>query len=199
MCTIGIWLYPQAEVLDFAGPFEVFTTASRLYLRKFPEEPERFRVVLVADSLEPVPARAGFTVLPQVTRHHHPALDILIIPGGVVDAELDKPEVLQWIREIQPRTMITASVCTGAFLLAQLGLLDGLLATTHWEDCDDLARRYPQIDVRREVDFVDCGKIVTSAGISAGINMSLHLVQRMMGREWAEATARQMEYRWAVS
>jgi len=105
-----------------------------------------------------------------------PIVDVLIIPGGVVSAELDSPIVLEWIAATALQTEITASVCTGAFLLAKAGLLDTKSATTHWEDIDDLKTMFPAVTVRSGVRWIDEGRVVTSAGISAGIDMSLHLV-----------------------
>ncbi len=113
-----------------------------------------------------------------------------------VGRELENPAVAAWLRRVSSPARLTASVCTGAFLLAQAGLLEGRQATTHWEDIDAFAARYPQVVVRRAVPWVDEGDVVTSAGIAAGIDMSLHLVERLHGCDLARATARQMEYPW---
>jgi transcriptional regulator GlxA family with amidase domain len=125
----------------------------------------------------------------------HAPLDVLIVPGGVVDAELARADVIAWIARTAPTTRITASVCTGAFLLAKAGLLDGRRATTHWEDVDDLRRQFPRVTVETGPAWIDEDRIVTSAGISAGIDMSLHLVSRLAGEPLARETALQMEYR----
>jgi transcriptional regulator GlxA family with amidase domain len=153
-------------------------------------------VVLLADRLRTVRARGGLRIQPEVEIGEYRELDILIVPGGIVTAELRREEVTDWIKEVSSRSKVTASVCTGAFLLAQAGLLEGRRATTHWEDIDNLARMFPGVDVERGVRWVDTGEVVTSAGISAGIDMSLHLVARFWGRELAEQTARQMEFDW---
>jgi transcriptional regulator GlxA family with amidase domain len=113
-----------------------------------------------------------------------------------VSVELKRPEVVEWIQRTAPTTRITASVCTGACLLAKAGLLDGKSATTHWSDVDDLRAMCPSLTVLERRRWVDEGAIVTSAGISAGIDMSLHLVERLAGRELALGTARQMEFDW---
>jgi transcriptional regulator GlxA family with amidase domain len=104
--------------------------------------------------------------------------------------------VLDWIDSTARATQLSAGICTGGFLLAKVGLLDGKRATTHWEDLDDLARGFPHVKVHAHVRFIDAGSVVTSAGISAGLDMSLHLVRRLTDQELASATARQMEYSW---
>lgn len=194
--SIAIYLFPDAEVLDFAGPYEVFTTASRVFKRENPSLPEPFSVFTVARDAGTVKARAGLIVQPDYTFANHPPIDVLLIAGGVVTAELDTPEVIAWVAATSARAALTASVCTGAFLLAEAGLLDGLSATTHWEDIPDLQAGYPMISVVADQRWVDEGSIVTSAGISAGIDMSLHLVERLAGRELALLTARQMDFDW---
>ncbi len=193
---VGIFVFPDVEVLDFAGPYEVFTTAARVSLRQNPAAGRPFEVFTVAESAATFKARAGLTVLPDFALGQHPAIDLLIVPGGVVTAELEKPVVVDWIAATAVQARITAAVCTGAFLLGQAGLLDGRRATTHWEDIADLRRDFPQIDVVADRRWVDEGSVVTSGGISAGIDMSLHLVERLAGRDLALRTARQMEYRW---
>ncbi|MDE2156841.1 MAG: DJ-1/PfpI family protein [Xanthomonadaceae bacterium] len=191
--TIAIYLFANVEVLDFSGPYEVFTTASRVFLRSNPQGQAPFRVITVARTHAPVRARAGLQVLPDCSFATCPAAEVLLIPGGVVDDELMDGQVIDWIRQCARTASITACVCTGAFLLAGAGLLDGKSATTHWEDLDDLRTRFPGILVRENVRWVDEGHVVSSAGIAAGIDMSLHLVARMAGRELAMATARQMD------
>lgn len=194
---VGIFVFPDVEVLDFAGPYEVFTTASRVLGRAKPDAIKLFEVFTVGESSKPFKARAGLAVLPEYAFGGHPAIDLLIVPGGVVTAERAKPAVSRWISQVATGTRVTASVCTGAFLLAQAGLLNGKRATTHWEDLADLQHDYALLQVIEGVPWVDEGRIVTSGGISAGIDMSLHLVERLAGRELALRTARQMEYRWA--
>lgn len=195
MLTIAIPVFENAEILDFSGPYEVFTTAERVRRRRGGSE-TLFRCLLVARSREPVRARGGMRVVPDADFAMMPAPDVLLVPGGDVSAALDDEALLAWITRCDATSTISASVCTGAFLLAKAGRLDGLSVTTHWEDQDDLQAAYPALRVLREVPWVDCGKVVTSGGISAGIDMSLHLVERLAGRELAAATARQMEYRW---
>lgn len=194
--SVGIYVFPEVEVLDFAGPYEVFSTASRVFKRTNPSEPEPFTVFTVAQAAGTVRARAGLVVTPDYTFANHPVIDLLVIPGGVVTAELDAAEVRTWIARAAAMAKLTASVCTGAFLLAQAGLLEGKNATTHWEDVNELRAMFPSLTVLEERRWVDEGAIITSAGISAGIDMSLHLVARVAGRELAFRTARQMDFGW---
>jgi transcriptional regulator GlxA family with amidase domain len=193
---VGILIFPNVEVLDFAGPFEVFSVASRLASRKSETLHPPFRVSLISASMSPVIARHGLTVMPASDFDSTTNIDILIVPGGVVTQVLNDTSVLAWIQSAARSAALTASVCTGAFLLAKSGLLEGRTVTTHWEDIADLRADFPELDIVESMPYVDQGNIVTSGGISAGIEMSLHLVERMLGTSAAVATARQMEYRW---
>ncbi len=190
MLNVGIFVYDDVEVLDFAGPFQVFTTAERVAR---PDKP--FATFTVGQSAE-VLARGGLPIEPSYTFGIEPHIDVLIVPGGVVTEELAKPVVIDWIAAHAGRAQLTASVCTGAFLLAKAGVLDGRTATTHWEDIDDFRRSFPGIPIDPDARWVEQGDVVTSAGISAGIDMSLHLVSRLAGEPLALRTARQMDYRW---
>lgn len=192
--SIALYLFPDIEVLDFAGPYEVFTTATRVAGKRGLGSP--FSVVSVARSRDLVRARAGLELRPDATFNDHSPIDVLVVPGGVVTAELERDDVIDWIAQQHRRAQLTASVCTGAFLLAKAGLLDGRSATTHWEDIADLRAMFPAVHVVENQPWVDAGAIVTSGGISAGIDMSLHLVERLVSRELAVATARQMEFDW---
>jgi transcriptional regulator GlxA family with amidase domain len=194
--AVGIYVFDDVEVLDFCGPYEVFTTASRVFKRINPALAEPFIVFTVAREAGPIKARAGLVVQPDYVFAEHPPIETLLVPGGVVTAELRRPEVAAWIDRTARQATLTASVCTGAFLLAQAGLLDGRTATTHLEDIDDLRAMFPAVQVVGERRWVDQGRVVTSAGISAGIDMSLHLVERLAGRELALRTARQMDFDW---
>ncbi|MDQ1812403.1 DJ-1/PfpI family protein [Massilia sp. CCM 9210] len=194
--TIGIYVYDDVEVLDFAGPYEVFTCATRVAARTMPHAAPPFRVRTVGATTAMLRARAGLGVLPEADFAGAGDIDVLIVPGGVVTAEMSNPDVIAWIAATARASELTASVCTGAFLLAQAGLLDDREATTHWEDVADLRAAFPQVRVLAERRWIDNGAIVTSGGISAGIDMSLHLVERLAGRELAERTARQMDYDW---
>ncbi|WP_165855919.1 DJ-1/PfpI family protein [Marinobacter sp. JSM 1782161] len=194
--VVGIYLFDDVELLDFAGPYEVFTTASRVYRREHPVGPEPFSVMTVSQHDEPVRVRAGLKVNADCTIADHPDIDLLLVPGGVVTEELEKASVIRWIEATADQANLTASVCTGAFLLAAAGLLNGRTATTHWEDMDDLRHQFPAIKVLPGRRWIDQGDVISSGGISAGIDMSLHVVERIAGRELALKTARQMEFNW---
>lgn len=195
--NVGILIYDEVELLDMAGPYEVFTTAARVHARsQVAGTPPLFQVFTLARGLAPVTARAGLRLQPDYSLQAHPPLDCAIVPGGVVSEALRQPELQDWIASQAQRARILASVCTGALLLAQAGVLDGLAATTHWEDLAELRALRPQVAVRQRARWVDQGAIVTSAGISAGMDMSLHLIERLQGRELAECTARQMDFDW---
>lgn len=192
---VAILVFDEIEVLDFAGPFEVFSVANRV-ARKKGAQVDPFNVCLVADRHRTIKARGNFPVVPHKAVTEVDRTEVLIVPGGVVDQPLGDDAVIEWVARLSAQSELTASVCTGAFILAAAGLLQDLSVTTHWEDAADLRAAYPDIDVRENVSWIDQGKIVTSAGISAGIDMSLHLVRRLIGKDVARATARQMEYVW---
>jgi transcriptional regulator GlxA family with amidase domain len=189
--NVGIYVYDQAEVLDFAGPFEVFSTASRVCSEDTP-----FTPFLVSQTGAIVTARGGFKVMPDYGYHNHPAIAIPIIVGGVHTAELAKAPVIEWIAEQAKTAQLIASVCTGAFLLAQARVITTEPVTTHWEDIAGLRQQYPHLDVREHVRWVDAGRVVTSGGISAGIDMSLYLVSKLHSLALAQQTAKQMEFDW---
>lgn len=196
--TVAILAFDEVEALDFAGPYEVFTTASRVWGRSQPDTPPLFRVQSVARDDAPVRARAGLRLLPDTTFDTAPQADVLIVPGGVVNAPMACPKTRAWVTRQHGRSQITASVCTGAFVLAASGVLTHERVTTHWEDLDDLQAQFPTLQVVPHVRWVDNGHTVTSAGISAGIDMCLHLVSRLAGTEWAQRTAHQMDYPWTT-
>ncbi|MGE5397767.1 MAG: DJ-1/PfpI family protein [Chitinophagales bacterium] len=188
---VGIMLYNDVEVLDFAGPFEVFSIAE-------PQggEAPPFKVVTISETGSLVSARNGLKIQPDYGIADAPGLDILIIPGGpgFYEIETRNQRVIDWIADQAGKLDMVASVCTGAFLLAKAGLLKGRKATTHWAHLERLASQYPDITVLRDIKFVDEGSIITSAGVSAGIDMSLYLVSKLVGEQAAINTARRMEY-----
>ena len=194
--AVGILLYEGVELLDFAGPYEVLTVASRVRLLDDPAGAEPFATFTVGKEAGLVRTHAGLPIPAEYSLTDHPAVDVLIVPGGVVDDARADADLAGWILRVSASAQLTASVCTGAFLLADAGLLDGRAATTHWMDVDDLQSERPLVRARKDVRWVDEGPVVTAAGISAGIDMSLHLVERLAGRDLALQTARYMEYVW---
>jgi len=194
--NVGILLFPDAEVLDFCGPFEAFSVTSRVAQRDRNKEDVLFKAFFVAETADIVSARYGFQVKPHYSFDAHPRIDLLLIPGGIMDQPRASAATIAWIKRRAPAARLVASVCTGAFLLAQAGLLDGLRATTHWEDIADLRREFPAVDVVENLAWVEAGRVITSAGISAGIDMSFHLVSKLHDEELACTAARQMAYHW---
>jgi transcriptional regulator GlxA family with amidase domain len=197
MRNVAILLFNEIEVLDFAGPFEVFGVTGK----RSGDPP--FHVFTVAES-GPVYARNGLCITPTYLLSDHPKADIVLIPGGGgyhtdgtpfgARREMDNPVILNWIRRVAPHAELVLSVCTGALLLAKAGLLENLSATTHFLAADSLAQMAPTTTVLPAERYVDNGKIITSAGISAGIDMSLYVVSKLLSKEVADETARYMQY-----
>jgi transcriptional regulator GlxA family with amidase domain len=189
--TVCIAIFDEVEVLDFCGPFEVFSvTGGRHGLTPF-------EVCTVAEREKPVKARGGLSVNPAYMFDNCPRPDILLIPGGMgTRREMNNPRMLQWLRSQAEDAELILSVCSGALVLAKAGLLNGLRATTHHGALDELRAIHPDIVVDGQQRFIDNGRVIVSAGISAGIDMSLHVVARLLGREQALETARYMEYEW---
>ncbi len=188
--SVGILLFDEVEVLDFAGPFEVFSITT------MPNKTKPFSVHTVSQYGSMIKARNGLAVQPSCSFETAPTFDILIIPGGygAEEIEINNEVVIQWIKEMRGKVGIIASVCTGAFLLAQAGILDGKRATTHWMDIDRLENEFPNVKVERNCKFVDEGATITAGGISAGINMSLYIIKRLLSEEIMKSTAKRMEY-----
>lgn len=191
---VGIVLFEDIEVLDFCGPFEVFS-ATRVNEERRREEPSPFEVLLVAESADQVTTTGGMKVLPHYTFENCPRLDILVCPGGWgTRKELQNAIMLNWLRTRAAEVETLAAVCTGSMLLGFAGLLDGLHATTHWRSLDWMRDSFPSVTVEYGKHFVRDGRVFTSAGISAGIDMSLKVVAHSFGEDIARATARHMEY-----
>ena len=185
----AILVSPDVEILDFAGPFEVFGAADETAGGGV------FRVVTVAESRDAVTARNGLRVMPDHTLADCPAARVLVIPGGYGTRRLETSSaVLGWIRERARDAEITMSVCTGSIVLARAGLLDGLHATTHHTAFDRLRTAGPKVVIDEGARFTDNGRILTAAGIAAGIDCALHVVGRLLGPAAAATTARYMEH-----
>jgi transcriptional regulator GlxA family with amidase domain len=188
--NVAILVFDEVEVLDFAGPFEVFAVTDEL--RGY----DTFNTFTVATKPGTVRARNGLKLVPDHTLESCPAPHVLVIPGGFgTRALLHEPSLLEWIQVKSRKAEVVMSVCTGAFLLAKAGLLDGLRATTHHECLDTLRELAPAATVDPSARFHDNGHILTAAGISAGLDCSLHVVRRLLGPAVATATADYMEYR----
>jgi transcriptional regulator GlxA family with amidase domain len=191
---VGILIFDQVEVLDVAGPFEVFAV-TRLDEERRQEESSPFRVLLVSENMDKVSAIGGLRFTPDVTKDNCPELDLLIVPGGWgTRTQVKNVNLLKWITNKSSRTRLTGSVCTGSSLLGKAGLLDGREATTHWRTFDFLRQAAPNAYIREDLRFTIDEPIFTSAGISAGIDMALHIVSHFFGIKIGEATAHQMEY-----
>jgi transcriptional regulator GlxA family with amidase domain len=191
---VGIVVFPGVEVLDFCGPYEVFSV-TRLDEERRREEPSPFEVLLLAEAAEPVVATGGLRVIPDATLEACPPLDILVVPGGWgTRKEIDNPRMLTWIAARAREVETLTSVCTGSMLLGRAGLLDGRRATTHWRSLDWMRQSFPAVTVEDKLHVVEDGHVLTSAGISAGIDMALRVVTRYFGEAVGRATARTMEY-----
>ena len=194
--NVGILIFENVEVLDFAGPYEVF---SRTRLEPGPEsrrteDTAPFRVFLIAREKEVVTATGGMRVLPDFDFESAPRTDILLIPGGFGTRPLLEDEALRsWIQRRASESQLVTSVCTGALLLARAGLLRERKATTHWGALDRLAEIDETIAVQRDERIVD-DEIITSAGVAAGIDMSLAVVEKLFGQAVADETAHYIEY-----
>jgi transcriptional regulator GlxA family with amidase domain len=195
--TVGILIFDNVEVLDFAGPFEVFcrTRLTPGAAARRSEATAPFEVFTVAAVHGPVTAAGGLVVVPRYSFADAPPIDVLVVPGGLgTRALLGNADVIGWIRHAAGRAQRVTSVCTGALLLAEAGLLEGRHATTHWAALDELAALGRGAQVVAESRVVDDG-VITSAGISAGMDMAFHVVEALFGREVADETAHYIEYR----
>ncbi len=189
--NVAVLLFDDVEVLNFAGPLQVFSAT------KLPDEPAPFHVFTCAEKTGAVWSQNLLSVNPQYPLYNCPAPDVLIIPGGWgIREQLANRCLLRWLQKTAPRCEIVLSVCTGALLLAKAGLLEGLSVTTHHEAIDLLRELAPGSHVRRLERIVDNGQFVIAAGISAGIDASLHVVARLLGEPVATATAEYMEHSW---
>ncbi|NAY92447.1 hypothetical protein GTQ34_10995 [Muricauda sp. JGD-17] len=178
--TIAFYLQDGVEVLDFAGPMEVFSYAG-------------YKVFTVSETKAPIKSQGILNVVPDYSIEDAPQADILAFFGGNASSAAQNPEVIEWVNN-QKDVQYHFSVCTGAFVLAEAGILNGKTATTFHSALDNLESSYPKIDVRKNVRFVDNGNVITTAGISAGIDGALHMVAKLQGLNAAKRTAYYMEY-----
>jgi transcriptional regulator GlxA family with amidase domain len=186
---IGVALFDGAEELDWAGPWEVLAA----WATQWPDD--GVRVLTLAREAGTITCAKGLRVLPDETWESAPPLDVLVYPGGLgTRRELVDEAVLDWMREIAAGGTVVSSVCTGSLVLAAAGLLDGRPATTHWQSLELLPTLGREIEVRPDDRFVDDGSVITAAGVSAGIDMALHLVARLHSRERAREVRRYIQY-----
>ncbi len=186
---VAILVFDGVELLDFAGPGEVFAAAGH---------GRAFEVFTVGETRAPIVSQGFVEVTPRHAIADSPPPDVLVIPGGGVHSVLDSPALMQWIKSTAA-TATVMSVCNGAFVLAQAGLLDGLEATTHHASIDALRRAAPRTVLRPGERFVDNGRVITAAGVAAGIDAALYVVGRLLTPNAAERTADYMEYRWSAA
>ena len=187
--TIGIFIFDGAEELDWAGPYEVLASWGQLWPK------DEVKVVTFSSDGESVRCAKGLRVTPDHGRDDLPALDVVIYPGGMgTRAHIEDEEVLSWVRKLAGEATLMTSVCTGSLVYAAAGLLDGRPATTHWASLELLGSLGNNIELRPDDRFVDDGDVVTSAGVSAGIDMALHLVSRLHSVERAQAVRRAIQY-----
>lgn len=187
--NVAILIFSDVELLDFAGPFEVFSVTRR------EDDSNAFNVYAVAEKSDPITTRNGLSVIPQYTIHNCPQPDILLVPGGQgTRREMNNPTLINWIKHRAQKAELVLSVCTGALLLAKAGLLEGLKATTHHTAIELLKEAAPNTTIQTDKRFVDNGKIILSAGVATGIAMSLYVVAKLVGKEQALQTAQYMEY-----
>jgi len=191
---VGIVVFPDVEVLDFCGPYEVFSV-TRLVEERRRQDPSPFEVILVAQRSKTITASGGMRVIPDVDLEDCPPLDILVVPGGWgIRREIENTMLLSWIAQRGHQVETLTSVCTGAMLLGKAGLLDGRRATTHWGSLAWMRGSFPNVTVEDNLHIVEDGNVLTSAGISAGIDMALKVVARYCGEAVGRSTARYMEY-----
>ena len=184
--TTGILIFDEAEELDFVGPWEVFTYAAKFN--------DGNRVVTLAEEQRPIVCAKGLRVLPDHTFVDAPPLDVVLVPGGIgTRSEVNNPTLIGWLRAVGPRCTWVTSVCTGALLLHEAGLAKGKRVTTHWSFVETLRSR-PDVTVLEGTRYVRDGNLVTSAGVSAGIDMALWLVGQLHGVDCARMVQRGIEY-----
>ena len=181
--TVAILLFDRAEIIDFAGPWEVFGGAG-------------YKVFTVAEKLDPVNSVYGQKIVADYTFDNSPTADVLLVPGGGVRDAVNNPKLITWVQENAKRSTYVMSVCTGAFILAKAGLLDGLSATTVRGGIDNLATAGKNIKAVYDKRYVDNGKIITTAGLSSGIDGAFYLVSKMLGKGTAQQVALGLEYKW---
>ncbi len=191
--NVAIVVYEGMEILDFAGPAEVFAAAGSF---AHPGKGTALNVYTVSKSTKPLKSQGFITIVPEYSIENAPRPDLVVIPGGSSGSITNDPEFFGWVKGAAGKSEVTLTVCTGAFVLAKAGYLDGKEITTWYGAVEKLRLEAPKSTVQSGRRFVDNGRFVTTAGVSAGIDGSLHVVARLFGRAVADQTARYMEYHW---
>lgn len=189
--NLAIFVFDGVQIIDYTGPYEVFGQAYDLNARQ-----HYFNVYTVAEKEGPIVTAMGMTVVPKYTFANCPKPDVVVLPGGGVRPHLESAAVLEWVRATEKDAEYVLSVCNGAFFLGKAGLLDGLTATTFYRLIDDLKALAPKCTVVSDQRFVDNGKIITTAGLSSGMDGALHVIERIAGRGKAQEVALNLEYNW---
>ena len=187
--NLAILIFDGVQIIDYTGPYETFGHA-------YDNDGPLFNIYTVASKIEPIMTAMGMSVNPRYSLHDAPKPDVLLTPGGHIDAVLNDESVIQWIKERSRDARITMSVCNGAFILAIAGLLDGLEATTTFRLIGKRRDEAPKAKVVDNKRYVDNGNVITAAGLSSGIDCSLHVIERLFGKGTAQMAALGMEYNW---
>jgi putative intracellular protease/amidase len=189
--NVAIFIFDGVQIIDYTGPYEVLGQAWDLE-----HDQKCFNIYTVAEKADPITTNMGMTVIPKYTFDNAPKPDILLLPGGDTRQQVKNPKVIKWVQDRANEAEYVMSVCNGAFYLARAGLLDGKTATTYYNLIDDLKKEAPTAKVVRDQRYADNGKILTTAGLSSGIDGALHLVEKIAGRGKAQEIALNMEYNW---
>ena len=191
--NVAVFIFDDVEVLDFAGPFEVFNVTGEVI------EPAPFNTYTVALTEKPIKARGKLSINPHYSINNCPDPDIILLPGGYADHLMYDERLLNWIKRHADNLEKLLSVCTGAFYIANTGLLNGLSATTHHGAFPEFRTTFPDVMLIEDKRYVENGKIITAGGISAGIDMSLYVVEQLLGKEKLALTLKEMEWQWHSS
>lgn len=187
--NLAIFIFDGVQIIDYTGPFEVLGQAHD-------GEKKIFNIYTVAEKAGSITTNMGMTVTPKYTFADMPKTDVLVLPGGDTRAGLANPKVIKWVQDTAANAEYVMSVCNGAFYLGKAGLLDGLSATTFYGLIDPLRELAPKARIVTDQRFVDNGKIITTAGLSSGIDGALHLIEKIVGRGRAQEVALNLEYNW---
>ncbi|WP_349409859.1 DJ-1/PfpI family protein [Pseudalkalibacillus sp. SCS-8] len=201
---VGILLFDDVDALDFAGPYEVFNLSThcledvqKLFTNRLEEKDKPFRVNTVSEKGSMITVHNGLKVQPDYSFENAPEFDLIVVPGGpasAITSVMSNRSIIEWIASYGAKDKHVISVCTGALFLAEAGLLNGQRATTNRAAITMMQATYPSVTVVEDVKFVDEGRVVTAAGVSAGINMALHVVGKMFDEGMAKRTAETIEF-----